>query len=72
MVGPGTVATPCPQWGTEADSDSAGTLLRNTSGTNGARPEHGALAHHEYGLLAPTGLAVYPAATGDQGSWDGH
>ena len=72
MGGPETAPPPRPQQGTSADGNSAGTLLRNISGTNSARPNHGVLARREYGLLAPTGPAVDPAATGDQGSGDGH
>ena len=32
---------------TVADIDSAGTLIRHTDGTNGARPDHGALVRHK-------------------------
>ena len=67
-----TSPPPRPQRGTEADTNSAGTLPRHTAGTNGARPKHGALVRHEYGLLALTGTAVDPADAGDQGSGDGH
>ena len=62
----------CPQRGTEADTDSAGPLLRHTVSTNGARPEHCMLARHEYGLLALMGAAIGPADAGYQGSGDGH
>ena len=55
-----------------ADNDSAGTPIRHTAVTEGARPEHGALALREYGLLAPMGAAVDQDDTGDQGSKDGH
>ena len=65
-------APPRPQRGTAAEIDSAGTLIKHTAGTEGARPEHGVLPCCEYGLLAPTGLVVNPAATGNQGSVDGH
>ena len=67
-----TAPPPHPQRGTEADTDSVGTLPRHTSGTNGFRPEHGALARRKYGLLVPTGTAVDPANTGYKGSGDGH
>ena len=54
------------------DNGSAETSLRHTAGTDGARPKHGALAHREYGLLAPAGTAVDPADTGDPSSKTGH
>ena len=57
---------------TATDNDSAGTLLMHIAGTDGARPNHGAIAHCKYGLLALRGAAVDPAAAGDQGSRDGH
>ena len=63
---------PRPQQGKMADNNIAGTKLRHTAGTDGARPEHGALARREYSLLAPTGTAVDPAAAGDRGSREGH
>ena len=63
---------PRPQGGTAADNNSAETPPRHTAGTNSARPEHGALARREYGLLAPMGAVVDLAAMGDQGSEDGH
>ena len=44
MAGTRTATPPRPHWGTAEDNGSAGTLNRHTSGTNGARPEHGALA----------------------------
>ena len=40
---------------------------RHSNGFDGARPEHGALARHKYGLLEQT---VDPAAAGTQGSKD--
>ena len=67
----GPRTAPRPQRGMAADINSAGTLLRHTFGTNIARPKHGALAHHEYGLLAPIGKEVDPAAAGDHGSGNG-
>ena len=63
---------PRPQWGTAADNGSSGTPTRHTSGTDVARPEHGALARREYGLLSPTGMAVDPADAGELGNKDGH
>ena len=42
-----TTAPLRPQRGTAADNDSGGTLFRHTAGTDGARPEHVALAHLE-------------------------
>ena len=64
MGGPRTALPPRPQQGTAADTNIAGTRPRNTAGTDGNRPEHGALARCEYGLLAPIGTAVDPS---DQG-----
>ena len=55
-----------------ADNGSAGTLPRHTTGTGGARHEHGALVRREYGLLALEGMAVDPADTGDTGSEASH
>ena len=49
-----------------------GTPTRHTAGTDGARPKHGALARREYGLLAPKGMEVDPADTGDSGSEEIH
>ena len=43
---------------------------RHLDGTNGTRPEHGALVRHEYGLLAPEEPAGDLAAAGPQGSRD--
>ena len=40
------------------------TPPRHTAGTAGTRPEHSALARHDYGLLAPAGTAVDPADGG--------
>ena len=61
-----------PQRGTVADTHSVGTLSRHTAGTDGASSEHGALACHEYGLLAPPGAAVNLSYMGDQYSGNGH
>ena len=72
MGGLRTATPPLPQRGMAADNDSTGTPTRHTSGTDGARPKNGALAHREYGLLAPTAMAVNPADTGDPGIADGH
>ena len=72
MGGPRTAALPRPHRGTAAEESSVGIPTRYTDGTDGARPEHGALARHEYGLLALTGTAVDPADAGDPGSADGH
>ena len=52
MGGPRTVAPLQPQRGTAADNGSTGTLRRHTAGTagtNGARPEHGALVRRNDG-----------------------
>ena len=57
---------------TAAETCSAETPLRHTTGTDGARPEHVALARREYGLLAPMGMTVNPANAGDPGSADSH
>ena len=43
---------------------------RHPDGSDGARPKHRALAHREYGLLAPEEPAGDPAAAGPQGSGD--
>ena len=45
---------------------------RNSDGTNGARPKHGALARRKYGLLVPAGTVVDPYNVGDPGSEAGH
>ena len=55
-----------------ADNGSAGTLPRHTTGTDGARPEHGALVRREYSLLALEGMAFDPADTGDTVSEASH
>ena len=49
---------------TAADKVSAGTLTRHTAGTDGARPEHSALARRKYGLLALEEPAGDPAVAG--------
>ena len=72
MGRPRTVAPPSPRRGTAADDGSAGTPTRHSFGTNGSRPEHGALARRKYGLLVPTETAVESADAGDPGSADGH
>ena len=80
MGGPRTVEPPIPQRGTAAENGSAENRPRHTAGTNVARPEHGALARREYGLLAPTGMVVIPDDAGEPsskasheatGDWDG-
>ena len=58
MGGTRTAPPPRPQRGTAVDDSSAGIPTRNTNSTDGARPEYGALARREYGLLAPTRTAV--------------
>ena len=63
---------PRPQQGMTADNDRVGTPIRHTAGTDSTRPEYGALARCKCGLLAPTGTAVNPSDTGDQGRGDGH
>ena len=72
MGGPGTAAPPQPQWGMATVGDIAGTPIRHTDGTDGARPEQGALACHKYRLMVLKGTTVYTADAGDQGSEDGH
>ena len=72
MGGPRMAPPLRPQRGTSADDGSAGTPTRRTSGTDGARPEHGTLERHEYGLMVPTGTAVYPADAAEPGSEAGH
>ena len=68
MGRPRTAALPRPQRGTAADDSIAGTPPRHTAGTNGARPKHSALAHHECALLGPTVTEVNQADVGDPGS----
>ena len=65
MGGPKTAALSRPQQGMVADKNSAGTPLRHTAGTDGARYKHSALVRREYGLLALTGPAVDPDDAGD-------
>ena len=67
MGGPVTAAPPRPQRGTATNNDRAGTLLRHTASTDGASTKHGAIARHDYRLLAPAGLTFDPAATGESG-----
>ena len=69
---PGTAAQPHPQRGTVPHISSAGTLLRHTVGTDGARPKHGTLARRKYGLLALVGTGFDPAVAGIQGSGNDH
>ena len=57
---------------TAADNISVGTPTRHTVGTDGTRPEHGALACRKYDLLASTGTAVDPSGARYLGSEDGH
>ena len=61
-----------PKRGKTADNNSVGTPIRHTAGANGARTEHGALAHHKYGLMPLTGTEVESSDAGDQGYKDGH
>ena len=72
MGGPRTAEPPVPQQSTAADDSRAETPPSNTTGTAIARPEHGALARREYGLLAPTGTAVNQGDAGDLSSDAGH
>ena len=58
MGGLRTAAPPLPHQGMAVENNSTGTLLRHSAGTDGARPEHSALACRKYGLLAPMGTAV--------------
>ena len=53
MGGPRMAEPLRPQRSMAADNGSAENPLRNTAGTDSARPEHGALARPKYGLLAP-------------------
>ena len=59
---------PGPQRGMTVDDRSVETLPRHTSGTDGARPEHGVLVRCKYGLLEPAGTTINPADAGDTGS----
>ena len=70
--GPRTAKPPLPQQGTAADVGSTVTPPRHTAGTDGNRPEHGALTRQEYSLLAPAVTAVDPADAGDPSSTAGH
>ena len=63
---------PLPHRGMVVDTGSVENPPRHTSGTNGARPEHGALVGRENGLLALAGMAVDSADTWDTGSKAGH
>ena len=72
MVGPRMAAPPCPQQGMAEEIGSAGTPTSHTAGTDGSRPEHGALARHKYDLLAITGMSVDPSDTGNPWSEDRH
>ena len=67
-----TAAPPRPQRETAADNGSVGNPIRHTAVTEGARPENGALARPEYGLLTLTVSAVNPDDVGDLGSENGH
>ena len=49
-----------------------GTPHRRTASTDGTRPKNGTHSRREYGLLAPTGPAVNPAAARKQVRADGH
>ena len=67
-IGGPRVAPPShPQRGTATYTNSVGTSLRHTAGTDGARPEHGALACHKYGLLVPTGRRLIQPPWGTRG-----
>ena len=70
MGGLRTATPPLPQRGMAADNDSTGTPTRHNYGTDGARPENGALAHRKYGLLAPEDPASNSAAVETQGIGD--
>ena len=59
---------PRPQRGMAVVGESAGTLTRNTAGTDGTRTEHGALVRRKSGLPAPTETAVNLDDVGDQGA----
>ena len=72
MGGPRTAEPTGPQQGTAADDGSTEDQPRHTSGTNGARPEYGALARRKYGLLALAGTAVDQVDAGDTGRKAGH
>ena len=47
-------------------------MHRHTEGANGARPEHGALARHKYGLMAPEDPAGDLAVADPQEYRDDH
>ena len=72
MGGPRMAAPLRPQWGTKAGDGSVGTPKRHTTGINGTRPKHGALACRKYGLLAPMKIVADPADVRDPRRADKH
>ena len=70
--GPRTVLPSHPQKCPAADNGGAWTPDRHNTGTDGPRPQDGAIARHTCGLLAPTGTVVNPDDVWDLGSKEGH
>ena len=57
---------------TAVDDGSAGPCPQQYDGADGARSENGALARHEYNLLALEATEGGPSNAGAAGSEDGH
>ena len=57
---------------TAEDDGSVGPWQEQSDGVDGARSENGALARHEYNLLASEATEGGPANAGAAGSEDGH
>ena len=70
--GPVPAAPSIPQKGTATGRGSKGSMHRHPDGANSARPKHGMLACHKYGLLVPEEPAGDPAAAEPQERGDGH
>ena len=68
MGGPRTAELPRPKRDIAAGDGSAENRPRHTAGTDGARPEHGAVSRRKYGSLAPAGTAVNQPDTGERGN----
>ena len=68
VSGQETAAPQILQWGTAESGRGEVRMYRNPNGADGARPEHGTLARHKYGLLVEEEPEGDPAATEPQGS----
>ena len=67
-------APPSATWGTAEGGrgrKSQVSTQRHSDGADGARPKHGAIVRHKYGLLFTEESVGDPAAAGAQGSGDG-